>query len=186
MVSNALRIGLLPVLFLTLATGCDDDDNGSDTAANSGSTGQGSGTGDSDPSGGESGNAEGGSNSELEDIVDGAVELSEALSEVIGGTCDCWEGFGFASQEACEMAVEVEDLSFDRACLLDALSMDVDASIENFNCERPGLEELLTCITPALDACDIDTFSACTDVPEPDCAELPPEVDAAVDVCIGG
>lgn len=152
MASNAIRIGLLPLVLLALATGCD---------------------------------TEGGGNSELEDIVDGAVALSEEASEVLSGSCDCWEAFGFASQEECDTAVEVEDIAFDRDCLLEALSMDEDAAIENFTCERPALEDLITCITATLDVCDINAFTACTDAPEPDCTELPPAVDMAVEACNG-
>lgn len=164
----------MPLVLLTLPVGCDDEDNGdSDTAADSGSSGQ------------DTGNGEGGSNSELEDIVDGAVALSEEASEALSGTCDCWEAFSFESQEQCEMTLVVEDTSFDRECLLEALSMDSEAAIENFNCERPALEELITCFTDALDVCDVAAFSACTDTPEPDCPELPPAVDAASEACVG-
>lgn len=204
MVFNASRIALLPIIVLALAGGCDDEEsNSSDTAAESGSTGQGSGGGETggtggtggtegtNPSAGESdggaseAGAEAGGNAELEEIVDEAVELSKELSEALLTTCECWEGFGFESQEMCDMTLMVEDSAFDRDCLLAALSMDPDAAIENFTCERPGLEELLTCVTAALDVCDAEAFTTCTEAPEADCAELPPEVDMAVDACFG-
>ncbi|MBV1861891.1 MAG: hypothetical protein KUG77_25950 [Nannocystaceae bacterium] len=187
MTLNMFRIGLLPMALLTLAAGCDDDNNGgsgsSDTDAGNASSGQESGDADGDSQGQESGNGEGGS--ELEDVVDDAVALSEQASEVVAGTCDCWEAFGFGSQDTCESALEIEDTSFDRDCLLEALSMDPEAAIENFTCERPGLVELISCLTAALDSCDGAAFSACTEAPEPDCTDLPDEIDTAVEACLG-
>lgn len=118
-----------------------------------------------------------------EALADGAISLAQESNATFSNACDCWEEWGFASEEMCMMAVGVSELMIDRACLVDAISMDPEAVSANFECERASLEELIACNEAALDACDSDALQACSDMPEPECPALSAEVDAAIDAC---
>jgi hypothetical protein len=180
-----LRFAVIPAACLALLTACPEDDGDEgDSAAEGGTSGDSNGgSGNGGSGNGGSGNGSGDGDASLEEVVDAAVALSEEISGTFARTCDCWEEFGFMSEDQCSMSIPVIDTSLDRDCVLDALSSDPEAAIANFVCERPYVQGLADCLSDALDACDIAAFEACSEEMEPDCPELPAEVDAAVEAC---
>jgi hypothetical protein len=119
----------------------------------------------------------------LEEIADQVIEDPEDARADIEAACECWEAYGYMSQQGCvDLSLSVLTLN-DRDCYLDALLIDPDASVEYFDCFQPFADSLTSCLNEAQQTCDPEAIAACSEQEAPECPDLPEEVETALGNC---